>query len=234
MGYKIGIFGRKVCMTRQFDEQKGIVVPSTIVEFGVNKITQLKTIDSWGYNAVKVAYDEKRNPQHLTKSKMSRLSSMSSLCASPASSSSAHSQSSETRWLRSSGEFRFSQSDGMYLRENFAIGQILDVRLFSVGQLVTIKGTPVGKGFMGNQQRHNFSRGPMTHGSKNHRRPGSLGASSTPSRVYPGKKMAGRSCATVRVYSKVLMVDEKNNLLLLSGSLPGSSRTVVKVEPSNL
>jgi len=221
-------------MTRQFDEQKRIIVPSTIVEFGVNKVIQLKTINFWEYNAIKVAYDEKRNPQYLTKSKMSHFFFMLLLCVSPASFFFVHLQSLKTRWLRFSGEFRFSQSDGMYLRESFAIGQILDVRLFFIDQLITIKGISVGKGFIGNQQKHNFSRGLMTHGSKNHRRPGSLSASSTPSRVYPGKKMAGCSCTTVRMYSKVLMVDKKNNLLLLSGSLPGSNRTVIKVEPNNL
>jgi large subunit ribosomal protein L3 len=122
------------------------------------------------------------------------------------------------------------ESEQDYLTERFKVGQTLDVRLFSVGQTVSVKGTPVGKGFMGNQKRHNFSRGPMTHGSKNHRRPGSLGASSTPSRVYPGKKMAGRSCTTVNVYSKVLFIDKENNVLLLRGSLPGSSRTHLKIE----
>ena len=241
MNSKIGIFGRKVCMTRQFDEQKGIVIPSTIVEVGLNRIIQLKTTDSWGYNSIVVAYDEKTNPKHLKKGQMSRLSSMSSLCASPASTSSAQAQhhsdssdprehSSKTRWLRSSGEFRIAEHDKDQLTEKFKVGLILDVRLFSVGQSVAVKGTPSGKGFMGNQQRHNFSRGPMTHGSKNHRRPGSLGASSTPSRVYPGKRMAGRSCTTVNVRSRVLMIDEENNILLLKGSVPGSSRTVLKIE----
>lgn len=223
MTSKIGIFGRKVCMTRQFDEQKGILVPSSLVEFGLNQVVQLKTNDAWGYTAIKVAYDEKKNSKHLTKRQIKR-QTLIATSTRPSGESEL-----QPRWLRSSGEFRVLESDQNRLRERFNVGQTLDVRLFSVGQSVSVTGTPVGKGFIGNQKKHNFSRGPMTHGSKNHRRPGSLGAGSTPSRVYPGKKMAGRSRGTVNVRSQVLLVDENNNILILRGSLPGSRRTALKV-----
>ena len=241
MNSKIGIFGKKVCMTRQFDEQKRVMIPSTIVEIGLNKIIQLKTINFWGYNSIIVAYDEKTNLKHLKKGQMSHFFFMLLLCVFPVSVFLVQVQHYldflnlykyffKTRWLQSSGEFRIAKYDKNWLTEKFKVGLILDVRLFFMGQLVTVKGISLGKGFMGNQQKHNFSRGLITHGSKNHRRPGSLSASSTPSRVYPGKKMAGCSCITVNIYSRVLMIDRENNILLLKGSVPGSNRTVLKIE----
>ena len=93
-------------------------------------------------------------------------------------------------------------------------------------------GTSIGKGFAGNQKRHNFSRGPMTHGSKNHRLPGSIGAGSTPGRVYPGKKMAGQlGNKTVTIKnSEILFIDSEENILVLKGSLPGKKNSVLKIQ----
>ena len=92
-------------------------------------------------------------------------------------------------------------------------------------------GTSIGKGFAGNQKRHNFSRGPMTHGSKNHRLPGSIGAGSTPGRVYPGKKMAGHlgNTKTTIKNSEILFVSEKENILILKGSLPGKAKNILRI-----
>ena len=109
---------------------------------------------------------------------------------------------------------------------------MLDVNVFSTGQKVDITGKSIGKGFAGNQKRHNFSRGPMTHGSKNHRLPGSIGAGSTPGRVYPGKKMAGQlGGQTVTIKnSEVLFVNTEEQILVLKGSLPGKPNTLLKVQ----
>jgi large subunit ribosomal protein L3 len=103
--------------------------------------------------------------------------------------------------------------------------------IFYPGQKVDVTGKSIGKGFAGNQKRHNFSRGPMTHGSKNHRLPGSIGAGSTPGRVYPGKKMAGQlgnKTLTIK-NSEVLFVSTSENILILKGSLPGKKDNLLRI-----
>jgi large subunit ribosomal protein L3 len=129
--------------------------------------------------------------------------------------------------FRSFGEFRVSKP------EEFKLGQVIKVDTFSVGQKVRVTGKSIGKGFAGNQKRHNFSRGPMTHGSKNHRLPGSIGAGSTPGRVYPGKKMAGQlGGGTVTLKNtEVLYINSADNILVLKGSVPGKKNTVLKIQP---
>jgi large subunit ribosomal protein L3 len=111
------------------------------------------------------------------------------------------------------------------------LGDQITTSAFSVGQKVRVTGTTIGKGFAGNQKRHNFSRGPMTHGSKNHRLPGSIGAGSTPGRVYPGKKMAGHlgNTKTTIKNSEILFVSEKENILILKGSLPGKAKNILRI-----
>jgi large subunit ribosomal protein L3 len=105
--------------------------------------------------------------------------------------------------------------------------------MFTVGQKLLVTGTSIGKGFAGNQKRHNFSRGPMTHGSKNHRLPGSVGAGTTPGRVYPGKKMAGQlGNKTITKGSEVVFINEKN-ILVLKGSLPGKKNALLKIKVKN-
>ena len=110
---------------------------------------------------------------------------------------------------------------------------MIKVDTFSIGQKVRVTGKSIGKGFAGNQKRWNFSRGPMTHGSKNHRLPGSIGAGSTPGRVYPGKKMAGQlGGGTVTLKNtEVLYVNSEDNILVLKGSVPGKKNTVLKIQP---
>lgn len=111
----------------------------------------------------------------------------------------------------------------------------ITVDSLDVGQKVKVSGNSIGKGFAGNQKRHNFSRGPMTHGSKNHRLPGSIGAGSTPGRVYPGKKMAGHlgnKKITIK-NSEIVFVNNEENIAVLKGSLPGKMGNVLKIIPSN-
>merc|ERR1711975_129912 len=115
---------------------------------------------------------------------------------------------------------------------DFELGQIIDVKNFTEGDFVDISGKSIGKGFAGNQKRHNFTRGPMTHGSKNHRAPGSIGAGSTPGRVYPGKKMAGQlggGMVTLK-NTEILYLNVEEQILVLKGSLPGKHNTLLKIQ----
>lgn len=116
----------------------------------------------------------------------------------------------------------------------FKVGQKISITNFNEGQFVDITGTSIGKGFTGNQKRHNFTRGPMTHGSKNHREPGSIGQGSTPGRVFPGKKMSGRSGGKQKTVSnlKILKVDIKENLLIVQGSVAGKYGSLLSIKPT--
>jgi large subunit ribosomal protein L3 len=117
----------------------------------------------------------------------------------------------------------------------YELGQQIKADAFSNGQIVDVIGTSIGRGFAGYQKRHNFKRGPMAHGSKNHRLPGSTGAGTTPGRVYPGKRMAGQlgnSQVTIRKLM-IVRVDAEQNLLLIKGAIPGKPGALVNVMPEN-
>lgn len=125
-----------------------------------------------------------------------------------------------------------------YLIENtseYTLGQEIKPDIFSSGQIVDVIGTSIGRGFAGFQKRHNFGRGPMSHGSKNHRQPGSIGAGTTPGRVYPGKRMAGRLGGKQVTISKltVVRVDPERNLLLIKGAVPGKPGALLSIVPAN-
>jgi large subunit ribosomal protein L3 len=115
----------------------------------------------------------------------------------------------------------------------YELGQAISVDIFEVGQKVDVIGTTIGRGFSGYQKRHNFRRGPMAHGSKNHRLPGSTGAGTTPGRIYPGKRMAGQyGNARVTIKKlKVIKIDADRNLLLIQGALPGKPGALLKIMP---
>jgi len=201
-----GLFAKKVGMTQIFDES-GTVLPVTILKTGLCQISQIKTVTTDGYNAVQVAYGEDKleNINKPTRGHLKKIGDQG---------------------FKSFGEFRVSKP------EDFKLGQVINVNTFSVGQKVRVTGKSIGKGFCGNQKRHNFSRGPMTHGSKNHRLPGSIGAGSTPGRVYPGKKMAGQlggGMVTLK-NTEVLYVNSDDNILVLKGSVPGKKNTVLKIQ----
>ena len=202
-----GLFAKKVGMTQIFDES-GTILPVTILKTGLCQVSQIKTVTKDGYNAVQVAYGEEKL-ENLNKPTKGHLKKVGEL------------------GFKSFGEFRVSKP------EEFKLGQFIKLETFSVGQKVRVTGKSIGKGFAGNQKRHNFSRGPMTHGSKNHRLPGSIGAGSTPGRVYPGKKMAGRlGGQTVTIKSaEVFYVNSEENILVLKGSVPGKKNTILKLQP---
>jgi large subunit ribosomal protein L3 len=202
-----GLFAKKVGMTQIFDES-GKVLPVTILKTETCQVSQIKTINTDGYNAIQVAYGEKKL-ENINKSIRGHLKKVSD------------------RGFSSFGEFRVKTP------EEFKLGHIINVDTFEVGQKVRVTGKSIGKGFAGNQKRHNFSRGPMTHGSKNHRLPGSIGAGSTPGRVYPGKKMAGRlggQNVTLK-NTEVLYINLEENILVLKGSVPGKKNTTLKIQP---
>ena len=186
----IGLLGNKIGMTQIFDES-GNIIPVTILKVGPCIITQIKTEMKDGYNAIQVGYGDTSN-KSLTQPELGHLhkSNIPSL-----------------RYLK---EFRVENV------EEFEVGQVLNVDLLSLNQLVNIKGKTIGKGFSGLQKRHNFTRGPMTHGSKNHRAPGSIGMGTTPGRVLPGKKMAGQlgnKFTTIKKL-KVIQLSSEENILI--------------------
>ncbi|MEO0374722.1 MAG: 50S ribosomal protein L3 [Cyanobacteria bacterium P01_A01_bin.17] len=206
----VGILGTKLGMTQIFDEE-GRSIPVTVVQAGPCAVTQIKTKETDGYAAVQVAYGETRE-KLLTKPELGHLKKSG---AAP------------MRHLR---EYRIADSS------EFELGQGLAADLFSEGQLVDVTGTSIGRGFAGYQKRHNFRRGPMSHGSKNHRQPGSTGAGTTPGRIYPGKKMAGRMGGikvTVRKLT-VAQVDAERNVLLIKGAVPGKAGSLLNIRPATI
>ena len=204
----IGLLGNKIGMTQIFDES-GNVIPVTILKVGPCVITQIKTDLNDGYNSIQIGYGNTSN-KTLTQPEIGHLKKYN------------------IQPLRYLKEFRVPS------HEDFKIGQILNVDSFSSGQLVNIRGKSIGKGFSGLQKRHNFSRGPMTHGSKNHRAPGSIGMGTTPGRVLPGKKMAGQlgnKIITIRKL-KIIQIDCEENILVVKGSVPGKPGNLLSIVPS--
>jgi len=203
---KAGLFAKKVGMTQIFDES-GTILPVTILKTELCQVSQIKTKDTDGYDAVQVCYGEEK-VENINKATLGHLKKVGD------------------KGFRYFGEFHVSSPD------DFKLGQVVKLDTFSVGEKVRVTGKSIGKGFQGNQKRHNFSRGPMTHGSKNHRLPGSIGAGSTPGRVYPGKKMAGQfGGATVTLKNtEVLYINSEENILVLKGSVPGKKNTMLKIQ----
>ncbi len=206
---QVGLFGKKVGMTQIFDES-GTILPVTILKTEFCQVSQIKTTSTNGYNAIQVAYKEEKLHK-LNKPQLGHLKKIGE------------------KGFKYLGEFRVTNPD------DFKLGQHITVDLLSVGQKVRVTGTSIGKGFTGNQKRHNFSRGPMTHGSKNHRLPGSIGAGSTPGRVYPGKKMAGHlgNTSVTLKNTEVLYINAAENIVVLKGSMPGKKNSMLRIQPQN-
>lgn len=196
-------------MTQIFDPESGISIPVTVVQAGPCPITQIKTIDTDGYNAIQVGFGEVKE-KALNKPLLGHL------------------RKSNTSPQRHLNEYR---TDDL---TPYLLGELLKADIFTVGDWVDVSGQSMGRGFAGYQKRHNFKRGSMSHGSKNHRLPGSTGAGTTPGRVYPGKRMAGQygaSQVTIRKL-KVVKVDTERNLLLIKGALPGKPGTLLNITPA--
>ena len=205
----VGLLGNKIGMTQIFDES-GNIIPVTILKVGPCVITQVKTIEKDGYNAIQVGYGNVPS-KALTQPELGHL------------------QKSNIQPLKYLKEFRINNDN------EFEIGQILNVDAFSEGQLVNVRGKSIGKGFSGLQKRYNFARGPMTHGSKNHRAPGSIGMGTTPGRVLPGKKMAGQLGNKLTTIKKlqIIQINLNENILVIKGSVPGKPGNLLSITPSN-
>lgn len=201
---KKGLIGKKIGMTQIFDEA-GNVIPVTVVEAGPCTVTQIKTVENDGYQAVQVGFGDV---------KVSRVNKPMK----------GHFDKADVAPKKTLKEFRLESIDGI------EVGNILKADTFEVGEIVDVKGTSKGHGTAGAIKRWNFSRLRMTHGTgPNHRHAGSLGACSSPSRVFKGKKMAGNyGHETVTVQNlKIAKVDAENNLIAIKGAIPGPKGGVV-------
>ena len=204
----LGVIGKKLGMTQVFDEQ-GLAIPVTVIQVNPLTVTQVKTVDTDGYNAIQVGVEPAKE-KHLTKAQIGHF---------------AKNKLENFRYLQ---EFRVEDA------ASYEVGQKIDLSVLENIAKVDVTGKSIGKGFQGTVKRHNFSRGPMGHGSKNHREPGSIGAGTTPSRVIKGKRMAGNMGNERVTISKltVVKVDNENSLLLVKGSVPGPEGKLVTVVPS--
>nr|AYO28288.1 ribosomal protein L3 [Synura sphagnicola] len=203
----IGILGNKIGMTQVFTS-KGERIPVTIIKGGPCIVTQIKSTENCGYNAVQIGYLEvSKDSKKLTKPQLGHFSKKNL----PA-----------FRYLK---EYRTIPSD------NFILGEEFNVGLFKIGEHVSVTGFSIGKGFTGNIKRHNFERGAMTHGSKHHRAQGSLGSGTTPGRVFPGKRMSGHSGMEKNTVTglEIIDIDVNENLLVLKGCIPGKSGNLVSI-----
>lgn len=204
----VGILGTKLGMTQIFDEF-GLAVPVTMIKAGPCVITQIKTPELHGYSAIQVGYMDIK-PKLLNKPLTGHL------------------KKSGIAPLRYLKEYR-----GVTVADP-SVGMPITIESFTVGNLVSVQGKTIGKGFSGTVKRHNFTRGPMTHGSKNHREPGSIGQGTTPGRVYPGKRMAGRLGGRYTTIKnlEVIYIDQARNLLVVKGAVPGKNGNLLSIESS--
>ena len=199
-----GIVGRKLGMTRLFDEETGASTPVTVIEAGPCPVVQVKTEADDGYDAVQVAYEPVAE-RKLTKPELGH--------------------------LRRGGVGPHRHLVELRGGSELQVGETVTVESFAPGDRVKVSGVSIGKGFAGTIKRHNFKRGPKTHGSHNIRQPGSIGASATPSRVFKGLRMAGRMGGkrVTQVGLEVHGVDPERNLLFVKGAVPGPKNGIVEV-----
>jgi large subunit ribosomal protein L3 len=199
-----GIVGKKLGMTQLFDEETGRVDAVTVIEAGPCPVVQVKTADTDGYDAVQLAFGE------VLERKISR---------------------GELGHLAKAGVAAHRHLVEFRGPSELQVGETVTVEAFEPGEPVKVAGISIGKGFQGTIKRHNFSRGPVSHGSHNVRKPGSIGASATPSRVFKGMKMSGRMGGgrVTQVGLVVHEVDGERNLLLVRGSVPGPRNGVVEI-----
>lgn len=203
------ILGKKLGMTQIFRED-GEVVPVTVVEAGPCPVTAIRKPDRDGYAAIQLAFDEVKE---------SRLSKAEA----------GHLAKADAGPMRVLVEFRDAGIDGS--EEEVTLGQEVTVSNFEAGQKVKVSGISIGKGFQGTVKRHNFSRGPVSHGSHNVRAPGSIGASAWPARVFKGMKLPGQmgNKRATQLGLEIADIDADRNLLMIKGSVPGSKNSIVEI-----
>ncbi|EMY5508846.1 50S ribosomal protein L3 [Bacillus wiedmannii] len=200
-----GILGRKIGMTQVFAEN-GELIPVTVIAANPNVVLQKKTTETDGYNAIQLGFEDKREK----------------LTNKPEQGHTAKASTTPKRFIR---EIRDADVDGL------EVGQEVKVEVFAAGEIVDVTGISKGKGFQGVIKRHGQSRGPMSHGSRYHRRPGSMGPVA-PNRVFKGKKLAGRMGGDqVTIQNlEIVQVDAERNLLLVKGNVPGAKKSLVVVQ----
>jgi large subunit ribosomal protein L3 len=199
-----GILGRKLGMTQVFDPETGRMTPVTVIEAGPCPVVQVKTVDTDGYDAVQLAFDA------VAERKISKP---------------------ERGHLEKAGASPHRHLVEVRGHSGLSVGETVTVEAFEPGDRIKVSGVSIGKGFQGTIKRHGFTRGPVSHGSHNVRKPGSIGASATPSRVFKGRRMPGRM-GGVRVTQLGLVVheiDTERNLLLVRGSVPGAESGLVEI-----
>lgn len=201
-----GILGKKVGMTQYFTEA-GELIPVTVVEVTPNVVLQLKTIENDGYEAVQLGFDDLREV----------------LSNRPAKGHVAKANATPKRFIREFNNVELSE---------YEVGQGITVDVFKAGDIVDVTGTSKGKGFQGAIKRHGQSRGPMAHGSRYHRRPGSMGGASFPSRVFKGKALPGQMGGDrITIQNlEVVKVDAERNVILIKGNVPGSKKSLVEIK----
>ena len=201
-----GILGKKVGMTQYFTEA-GELIPVTVVEVTPNFVLQLKTIENDGYEAVQLGFDDLREV----------------LSNRPAKGHVAKANATPKRFIREFNNVELSE---------YEVGQEITVDVFKAGDIVDVTGTSKGKGFQGAIKRHGQSRGPMAHGSRYHRRPGSMGGASFPSRVFKGKALPGQMGGDrITIQNlEVVKVDAERNVILIKGNVPGSKKSLVEIK----
>ena len=199
-----GILGRKLGMTQVFDQESGRVTPVTVIEAGPCPVVQIRTEAADGYSAVQLAFEPVAE-RKISKGELGHLKTAGL---------DAH---------RHLAEFRGEST--------LAVGESVTVESFQPGDKVKVAGISIGKGFQGTIKRHNFKRGPVSHGSHNVRAPGSIGASATPSRVFKGTKMSGRMGGkrSTQLGLVIHEIDAERNLLLVKGSIPGPRKGLVEI-----
>ncbi|MFQ5866989.1 MAG: 50S ribosomal protein L3 [bacterium] len=204
----VGILGQKVGMSQVFSE-KGEALPVTVIKAGPCFVLQKKSDSKEGYNAIQIGYGE-RKQKSLNKPKRG------------------HFEKAKVRPLKYLREFRVHNVD------EYQLGQEIRVDIFKVGDYIDVKGTSKGKGFAGAVKRWGFKGGPASHGSRQHRRVGSIGGSSFPSRVFPGTKMAGRmgGSSSVAKRLEVVKIIPEDNLILVKGAVTGVKKGLVVISKS--
>jgi large subunit ribosomal protein L3 len=200
-----GILGRKLGMTRLFDEETGVVTPVTVIEAGPCPVVTVRTADADGYEAVQLAFEPVAD-RKVTKPELGHLA-------------------------KNGVEGAYRHLVEIRGASEAVAGESVTVEAFEAGDRIKVSGVSIGKGFQGTIKRHRFHRGPVTHGSHNIRKPGSIGASATPSRVFKGVRMAGRMGGrrVTQVGLVVHAVDPERNLLLVKGAVPGPKNGLVEV-----
>lgn len=204
----IELLGTKIGMTQIFNTE-GSAFAVTILEVGPCFVTQIKNSIKDGYQAIQIGYKYIKTKK-LTKAQIGHL------------------KKANLHTLKYLHEYKCSNKD----LETVQIGDQIKINELQIGSLVDISGKNIGKGFSGYQKKHNFSRGPMSHGSKNHRQPGSIGAGTTPGRVFPGKKMAGRmGNSTVTIKNlQIIDINPENNIIIIKGAIPGKAGNIVHIK----